>query len=306
MNLLARTLAVLFLLAAFAAPLPAAAGPGAVSFVPAWAPRDTAVYEITKSKTVKGTIRSATTTVTVAVVGKTADGYRFEWRCDDLRPDASLPDNHKKTLVSLVKGMKIAYTTDKNGVYQNIVNLDEVRAWLQALVTQVIAAVPGGQHQDAARKLLGSMLANDAIIKSADSDILILHNPYFAGQAFDADEPYSGEVVLPNVFDSSRPFTGSIVLVAKNAGGFRQMTIRQEIDKEKSAALINDIFRKMAAAMGKSLPDDQSFIDSIAVTDIMQYTYAETGNWPDRISHTRTIKIAGEIREEKVEFVRRR
>lgn len=296
---------LLLLLAVLAAPLPVAAAPQDVSFASAWALRDTATYEITKSKTAEGKTRSATTIVTVAVVGKTADGWLIEWRGRDFRPYADAPAAHKETLVALVKGMKIVYATDKSGAYLKIVNLAEVRAWLDAMKAQLTALIPDDELRAGTRKILDGLSVDDTLILTAGRDIALFHFPY-SGRTFEDGEPYGGPVSLPNVFDPSRPFAGSLTLVAKHAGGFRQMTIRQQLDKEKSAAALKGIIEKLAAAAGITPPNELQAVDGAEITDLVQYTYAETGNWPDTISAIRTIKLAGYGREEKTEFRRLR
>lgn len=301
-----RVCAIVLSIVLLALPLAEASANTSVSFKPAWKESETAKYTVVKSRTRNGKTNSATSTFTLTVLQKTDEGYVFEWRCDDIEFDMNLPADYRAYLVDVARGMRIKYATDRYGAYVEVVNRDEVRAWMKASAAQLIPRIPDEKMRDSIGKYLDGISQNDTFINYVIAkEITFLHNPYFYGQVFDVNETYFTEVSLMNAFNPEQPFAGMVYLVATRSDGFRHMTIRQEIDKEKSAAILQDTLKKMAVALSGQQPGQELTLTSVDIRDVFRYSFSEAGNWVEKGATIRTIAIDGMTMEDKVEFIRR-
>jgi len=293
------------LIAVIITPLAEASENNTVSFMPAWTVNETAKYLVKKSKTDARGTQSATMPLSVRVAGKTADGYIFECQYDNFDTDIDIPVDLKKILVEINQGMKIKYATDKYGGFQKIINLDEIQAWTEASLARYIASIPDEVVRAGISKLVSdSMKIKGAVSASASREISYLHNPYFLGQEFEVDEKYMAEVILPNIFNPPQPYFGVVFMTASRGGGFKQMLIEQEIDKQKSAVILADTLGKMAVANNVGQPDVNLKITNVELKDFFCYSFKESGNWVEKALPTRKIIVGGYTREETLEFIR--
>lgn len=298
------SLVLLIVVAAICIPLTGAAAEP-VSFKPAWHEHETARYQVIKSRTQNGETHSANMTVAVTVVGKSDDGYVFEWRYEDFVADIPLPAAYSSMFTDLMQELRIKYATNQDGVYQRVVNEEELRQRITDLIPRLLALVPDAPARAMVGKYLTSLTSNENFVDYiAAKEIIYLHNPYFLGQDLEADEDYQLNITLPNPLDPARPLDGVVTMRASQSGGFKHIQIHQAVDKERSAAILMETLQDMAAAMGRQPAADFSVRD-FAMTDSLQYTYKEAGGWPEQGSVARVIMVNGSTREEKIEFTRK-
>lgn len=276
-----------------------------VSFKPVWHENETAKYQVVKTRIQNGKSHSAAMTVAVTVVSKTADGYVCEWRYEDFAADTPLPAVYSRIFTDLMQELKIRYATNQDGVYLRVVNEAELRQRIAVLIPRLLEVIPDAQARDMVGKYLVSLTSNENFVNYiAAKEIMYLHNPYFLGQEFDAGDDYQLDIELPNPLNPPRPLDGVVTLRAGQNGGFKQMQIRQEVDKEKSAAILLETLQGMSTAMGQQ-PDPNFSVRDFAMTDTLQYTYRESAGWPEQAAISRVIAVNGSTREEKIEFNRK-
>ena len=300
------TLGVVFLIVAVLTSVAEAGENKTVSFKPVWEVNDTATYTMTKSKTQNGKTQSVSSVITVTVIGKTSDSYIFEWRCEDFDTENNIPAEYKGTLTEVAKGIKFKYMTDKYGGYQKLVNLDEVRSGIKQFLAELLVRINDEKIRDLTSTYLSTLIQDDQFISLSARDIAYLHNSYFLGEVFDAGKTYEMEVSLPNPLNPVQPFAGIVEMTALCSGGFKEIVINQEIDKEKSAAILQDTLKKMSVTLAGRQLDDQFKITSLGLNDTFRYSIEESGNWVERGSITRTIVLNGSSRTETVEFIRKK
>ncbi|MBP2651936.1 MAG: hypothetical protein H6Q74_2761 [Firmicutes bacterium] len=174
----------------------------------------------------------------------------------------NLPAEFKVALTELAKGIKIKYATDRFDSYQKIVNCADEKA------------------RTSISNYLNSLAENDNFINlSMAKDISPLHNPYFLGQEFNIGDTYVMQVSLPNPLNPSHPYTGLVKMTASSTGDFKQMLIEQELDKEKSAEILQNTMQNIFISLPGHPPGDGFKITNLEIKDTYQYSFAKSSSW---------------------------
>ncbi|WP_029901803.1 hypothetical protein [Prevotella sp. 10(H)] len=159
--------------------------------------------------------------VDITVLDSTANSYTIEWLYKD----------------NINKGLKIVYKTNEMGEFDEVMNWDEIRKFLEK--------------------------AADTMTQNKDTDIEtvgvkeIIQYHMFYGMKYKVDELIETETAIPNVF-GAEPFTAETTYLLEEIYSDETylVTAVQTISKEELAAATIGYLKKISAATGNPIDEN--------------------------------------------------
>ena len=191
----------------------------------------------------------------ITVLDATDKGYVLQWQCKPGKDDQkySFRDD---VLNELYLNLKVIYTTDETGMFDSIVNYSEIRKFIDASIDAIGKEMGATSDSSKALDLIRGIFATrQSIEQLAMKDISLFHSPY--GVEYSLRHPQSIDTEVPN-FLGGEPFPAIVTLGLRKVdkkNDRANIYIRQKLDKEKTAAIMNKVLDKTASSLNKTFKE---------------------------------------------------
>lgn len=268
-----------------------------------WKKGETRRYFVTKTKEkFSGTERVKESEISFEVILRVIDstdkGYTLEWKQRNYQ-SAGIDDASLSMINTVMRDLKLIYTTDELGTFKELVNWKEVRDfWLDNLNVAI------NRNDKKAMEILGKMKAmlekRENVEVAVIREVQLYHAPYGLEYSLGGE---ATETALPNISGGS-PIPAFITLRLNSLdvpGDVCSVRIDQAIDKRKGRDILIDLMRKLVPAAADA--DFEASIQELLMDDVQEYMYSISTGWISRIGMKRTIRIADLLQEEKLEIM---
>lgn len=238
--------------------------------------------KIGKQKEANGKLTNEDITydVDIKVIGESEDGYTIEWVYNNITYSGSNP--FVKKLYKTSEGLKIVYTTGKDGMFKELVNWKEVQEHLYGALDLLESEFPENQAIKGLISQFKALYSSRDSIESTLRDIQIYHSPY--GGEYTLGEWTSTETTLPNHL-GGYPFpavikTGMTELdLVKNRC---KIVASQTIDPSRAAGAVKEFLRTTADKSGGQTPYKESNLPAVDINDFFEYDVELNGGWVNK------------------------
>lgn len=269
-----------------------AQGSEEIAYVPNWQIGESASYTLVKKKSNSENVFTAH--FNIKVIAKDESGYILEWKYEDLgiSPEPQTPEMQLMidTICKITKELVIQYRTDKNGVFQEITNSNEVRSSITKAADIIIDVIPQAQVREKVKSIFQKQLQDDSFINNSVKEIKMLHTNIICGEKFLTGREYSAEVQMANLFDASVPFYGRIDIVTSHEENKNTYRITNTFDKEKSAQNISSIVEKLSGTKADKM---LQLLQGMEITEKCVITVLDGEKWIEEYSAERTFTVPG-------------
>ncbi len=240
-----------------------------VQIISYWDLNESHVYEITQitnSKESDNTakIDSISMKAKVTVIDSTATSYTVTWEFSDynVRESAFSPQ-----LEMLLKARKIVYKTNELGVFEDLLNWEEVRDNLIARTKESIAIVGGEYDSEEFRENMDKVMSStlqtistkEYILNKEIEPVQLFHT--FIGSAFKLGEIIESEIQTPNNYFPDKPFNAQVTLYLDTIAAednYSVIRYDQMVDQEQLTTAARDFIAQMAESMGQEIDLDEA------------------------------------------------
>ena len=226
--------------------------------------------------------------VSLRVIDSTKENYTVEWIYKDggseIGKNPSLKDFN-----SLLTNLKIVYKTDEVGSFEELVNYDEIRRFLNQAIDLIVKQSKDTVGMRAVVQQLNQVFSTrEGIEQLVLRDITLYHAVY--GVEYSV-HPTVTETTLPNFLGGDPwPATVSMKLAQPQPKqNSVQVIIDQEIDQVKAAAIIKQLAQKMAAATGKEV-SEKDLPSYLMIKDHSEFDVILSSGWIKRAYMKRLAK----------------
>lgn len=266
------------------------------TFFPQWKKGDKHVYEITltKHKAIGDSLLtgiSSTSTVAIEVLESKDSVFTLEWIYRSVDMEDSITQDNKmiKRILRLSKGMRLEYTVDKNGMFLELQNWEEVRDHMDKALDRLMREFEYLKPED---ELIANLRAGYSTAENTEQslrkEIDLYHAPY--GLTYDKDQPQEFQETLSNPLGGEDfPATIRYELVEVNSES-AEIRISQQVDEAATFEIIKQYLQALASEYGNELPEDQ--LPQINISDENNYSVDLTEGWIKRATMTRTSETA--------------
>lgn len=215
--------------------------------------------------------------VAINVTGESQDGYTIEWVYKNITYSGNNP--FVKRLYKTSEGLKIVYTTDRDGIFLELVNWEDVQAHLYGALDQLEKEFPENQGIKVLISQFKAIYSSRESIESTLRDIQIYHSPY--GGEYTLGEWTSTETSLPDYL-GGYPFpavfkTGMTELdLVKNRC---KIVASQTIDASRAAGVIKNFLRTAAKQSGGQPPLEGADMPVVSINDVFEYDVELDQGW---------------------------
>ena len=301
----------IFLIVGFLANTAYAKNNDEITYLPNWAVGDSASYKLVQKST--KCKYSVTSHVNIKVIEKNRAGYVLEWRLADMKCSPEYNELPMETQASLdtlakIEGEKVVrYRTNNNGVFQEIVNVDEIQTAANRSLDVFLNRCPEGQEKEKLKDIRQKMMQNGALIKSPSKELASLHSDFICGRSFQNGQTYSAEVQIPNIFDSSLPVEGTMSLLASHDGNVNQYKISNLFNRETVIKSVSSMLRMVSGnTLDVKLKEFEQAVQDSELVDNYQITILDGENWIEQCSFERKTTVQGKVATENFIITRER
>lgn len=240
-----------------------------VQIISYWDLNESHVYEITQITNSKeddntAKIDSISMKAKVTVTDSTATSYIVTWEFSDYNMRESV---FSPRLEMLLKARKIIYKTNELGVFEDLLNWEEVRDNLIARTKESIAIVGGEYDSDEFRenmdKVMSSTLqtisSKEYILNKEIEPVQLFHT--FMGSAFKLGEIIESEIQTPNNYFPEKPFNAKVTLYLDTIAtedNYSVIRYEQMVDQEQLTTAARAFIAQMAESMGQEIDLDEA------------------------------------------------
>jgi hypothetical protein len=280
-----------------------------ISFVAYWNKGDSKEYRITKKQIqirndVETKNQSTVYDIKCTVIDSTSTSYTIEWAYDNsVLNSIEIPQEFNET-IEKYKVLKIIYTTDELGAFQDIINWEEIRDLMNELLNKIPEMV--SDHSDTFKNALKPIkdlyASKEGIASLILKEIQIFHYPM--GLEFNAIDTLFYEESLPNMLGGT-PIRGNGELYFENVDREQNLCTfinKLELDSTDSKRVIVDLMNRIISNTGyNSIEEREKAIEemnaefsnmNMDIKDAHIFIYRYYPGWPININTKRISEIS--------------
>ncbi len=200
-------------------------------------------------------------------------------------------------LTSLTGGSEYQYKISEMGEFQELLNWQDIRDYIEKMVDTVKANIPDKQGVQQAFALITGLYDSKEKVEASAKSVQLYHAPY--GMEYALNDKLSFESELPNPFGGNPiPAIYSLELTEINKeDGYCVLEITQTIDKVKAKEFVLDFVKKiMPALANKNEEELEDKIPVFEITDKMQFQMDLNSGWIVYCENIRSV-VAGPTRQ---------
>ncbi|MFN5539206.1 MAG: hypothetical protein ACK481_04000 [Candidatus Melainabacteria bacterium] len=182
--------------------------------------------------------------VKLKVIRDNETNKELEWVFQDIQVNDSTP--LVKALSKITEGLRIVYRVDQNGAFLELVNVDEVKTFLDHSLDYVSQQLPQNSlYSQAFEQLKSTYKTKEDLETFYLQDIRLYHLP--CGQEVSLGIDKSDDILLPNIL-GGEAFTGTLITkaeISKSSDNHNVISIQmnQVLDKDKIAKILSSSTR---------------------------------------------------------------
>lgn len=281
-----------------------------ISFIAYWDKGDSKTYNIIKKHTqIKdGTItidRISDYHIKCTVIKSKRNGYTIEWINENPAfSNFEIPEEFDKVL-SKYKNQRILYKTDPYGMFQEIVNWEEIQKMMYTLLDKITGMISTDSvNVSGVVKTFKDMYASkESIADLLLKEIGLFHYPM--GLVFNTFDTIKYEDEFPNylggdpVKANGKLFFQDIDEDAGNCAFVNSVQLDSTGAKQMITDFISDMISRLEYSDGSKKEvainemNREFSTMNIQISDIQEFKYNYSIGWPILINSNRTSKIAG-------------
>lgn len=280
-----------------------------ISFVAYWNKGDSKDFRITKKQIqirndVETKNQSTVYDIRCTVIDSTNSSYTLEWAFNNtILNNIEIPQEYNETLEKY-KVLKIIYTTDEFGTFQDIVNWMEIRDMMNELLDKIPEMVSDNSvdFKNALKPIKDLYASKEGIASLVLKEIQIFHYPM--GLEFNSIDTLYYEESLPNMLGGA-PIRGNGQVYFENIDREQNLCTfinKLELDSTDSKRVIVDLMNSIISNTEyKSIKDKEQAIEemnaefsnmSMNIKDSHVYIYRYYPCWPININTKRISEIS--------------
>lgn len=286
-----------------------------IELIPRWKKGDKLQYTMIKTRLKyksQTTILKTkfTSPVTIEVIEANDEGYLISWTTGEAVAEdpAQASDPLVKLMTNLMKDYKILLEMDS---YATIIG---VRNWKDLQKTardtlQVLRQSMKDSGMDSATIEKICAQVEPMYAAKEQIEMFCTREPQLffltLGRSYSLSESIDYQDRLPNPFGGD-PFPSQASFVLEKADAASDMAVvrwEQQIDPVAGAQVLEKTIREMAKRMGKPIPEGD-VLNSLSITDSATFTHHLSSGWPQRVNHSRTVKIEDGSQVDSLSFTR--
>lgn len=246
----------------------------------------------TKTKLENGdtiSIDSVRYEVELSVVDSTANSYTMQWVYKDVFSDNKNPFIVKT--MKTVKGLKVLYKTDERGVYEGILNWEEINQYMQNQYDLFRDLVKNAPDLVEIIDKAQALYANKAVLESSGfKEIKQFHN--FYGGAFKLNEIVEAEMEIPTPL-SDKPMQTDVSVILSDIDTENDCYVMESlhtINEEQLADVAFAAAKKIGEGQNIELPKREDFVGFSNET----YIFSSIHHWGWILYSESTITITSD------------
>lgn len=214
-------------------------------------------YEKLKIKEGDTSRESMTYTADIHILDSTANSYTMEWMYRDFKMNTK--DEFSKKLLSLSQDLKIVVKTDEMGMFQEVLNWKDIRAFGKRGMQELRKGFKGQKNQEVMDKLMkqieATYFSKEAIESTSIKEIQQFLT--FHGAQYVLDEVLEGQLEVPNIYGSD-PLLSNVQLYLDEIDvedGTYLLRSSESIDQAQLIKATSNYLKKLADQMNVESPD---------------------------------------------------
>lgn len=254
------------------------------------------------------------TPVTAKVIEASATGYVLEWQYGDTRfLDAAqakvMARQDMQWVTDLSKALRFELQLAPDGQFVQLRNYEQLKPSIDRMIEQVIATVAKerqaspAEMQQVGEMMRGMFATRERVETLLLKDVRLLLFPF--GMSLDSKAPLNYQTALPNPFGGeSLTAEGKISLASLNAkSGLATITIDQKLSPDSVPKILNALVQKLGDK--RPPPEELSRLEA-DITDTSGYTVDLKSGFANKVEFTRTTRLPGGQRIDRISFSRTR
>ena len=230
--------------------------------------------------------------VEVTVLDSTKNSYTIQWLYRDYKVNN---DEISQMLSNLPGNTKVIYKTNELGVFQEVVNWEEIRDDMNQSIEGLIKEMKEGNKMDdentekAIKQIIATFSTKEAIENIVVTDIQQFHS--FHGAVYPIGETLEYETQLPNIL-GPEPFSANLYVTLEeiypdnNSYLINSQTV---VSKDQLLKAMVEYFNKTAESVGKQL-DPALFENMELENQIVNYSEIHETGWILYSTLTKIVK----------------
>lgn len=229
-----------------------------VQFVGYWNINETQLYRVDfKKYTIEGQDTSSVESICydseVTIIDSSTSGYTIRWTYKNY--DYQTNNKFTEKLMKIAQDMSIIYKTDELGVFQEIVNFEEIKSIIDKSIDTLAIEFKDIPNLDAIlQQVRQTFTTKEAIETVGINEIRYFHTPF--GAMYDINTTYNSETKLPNLY-GGEPFDASIeseIVVVDTSNLSSVVKIFTTVDSEQLTNATFEYFKSVAKATNAPEP----------------------------------------------------
>lgn len=282
-----------------------------------WEEGDQRTYLVTQSQSEvtdgeESVALAVTTPITITVLNVDDDGYVLEWsfgKAEFGETDIVMPDplqNLMQTPLEVV----FKYSTDIDGVYVELLNVEELQEQIEPLIDQIFETMIAADDTlteeaiDAAREMVDNIFADPANFDALFTrEVQLFHTLY--GFYFESAEPLILPDLRPNMLGGPPiPSELTVTPTHYDAGqGCLHVAFENIADPVEARNSILESLQEQARQMGVPGPDEDDLPGEMELVDNIRFEMDIESGWPTAIYLERVTNFGPQGRIETAEVV---
>lgn len=230
--------------------------------------------------------------VEVTVLDSTQNSYTIQWLYRDYKVNN---DEISQMLSNLPGNTKVIYKTNELGVFQEVVNWEEIRDEMNQSIEGVIKEMKEGNNMDdeniekAIKQITATFSTKEAIESIVVTDIQQFHS--FHGAIYPIGETLEYETQLPNIL-GPKPFSANLYVTLEEIypdNNSYLISSQTVISKDQLLAATIEYLAKTAESVGKQL-DSALFENMELESEVIAYSEIHETGWILYSTLTKIVK----------------
>ncbi|MFK7806741.1 MAG: hypothetical protein AB8F74_02970 [Saprospiraceae bacterium] len=221
--------------------------------------------------------------VLITVLEETDTSYTVEWNYYDTKVDRLNveveEDEIDKRIDEMFDHLKLVYTTNEFGEYQELLNLDDLMKSMSDSIDVLVAEEMADLGDDAPlfADVMKEMVNSESMRDEMDKDIYAYH--YCLGGRYAADTIVHYVDELENKMSGDNiPLVGTLTLKVNTDNKTFSLNDFKSIDEESAKDAINDVVKDLKVKKRKKLKRELKK-NKFEIEDIENYTYDYEYGW---------------------------
>lgn len=224
-------------------------------------------YNVSKQDTIIK--KNITFNLNVNILDKTDKSYTIEWKID--HDYNHLPEAIREEFTTQLGAQKFIYKTNENGVFQSLLNFDEIVAYNKKMVEILGATIQNEKDKEAFKTALEKVFGNENVTEQLiSSKINTFH--LFYGNQIRKNKPKNSKFESVNPVTKNKIIYNRSFLIEDYNEEDQTYSLYSETMPQKSN-LLDEVKSTLETIISKEVPDMDRFTTFDYISKVYQATH---------------------------------